>query len=185
MYYRFEYDYSYADSLSWGIEIREILVPSQYKTWLIVVAVGIQFCLWATFYLLLKKIDISTFTMMVLLFCGFVGVSQFYVSSIEPVLVRFFEGRTNHTGEDVFSAIAEISEDGIYFKNPGREVKYAWEAFYSVHDTERNIIFIGDTLHAVIPASCFDGFLEKDAFVRECIKKIPACSAKHGPDVFD
>jgi hypothetical protein len=184
MYYSFEYDYTYADSLSWGLEIRDIMLPQRQKAGLAVTALAIQFLMWFSVYFWLQRAEFSIVGSAGTLFCAFLVVGHLYMTIIEPVLVRIYEGKAAHTDAEKFTCKAEISEEGIKFKNRNNETQYTWDAFHSVHDTEKTIIFIGDTLHAVIPAHCFSHFLEKDAFVRECENRMPAYRPD-GPEAFD
>ena len=184
MFYSLEYDYTYADSLSWGLEIRDIMLPQRQKIGLAFSALGIQFLIWFSVYFWLERAYLSIIASAAILFCAIIAIGHFYMAVIEPVLVRLYEGKAAHTDAEKFTCKAEISESGIKFKNRNNETQYTWDAFHSIHDTEKNIIFIGDTLHAVIPAHCFSHFLEKDAFVRECEKRIPAYLSD-GPEAFD
>jgi len=184
MNYHFEYDYSYADTLSWGLEIRDIMLPQRQKTNLIFMALAIQFLLWLPLYFWLSGAEFSLVSTAAILFCGIIVTSHIYTAFIEPVLVRVFEGKASHTDLEKFTCKATVSDEGIQFQNRSNMTHYTWDAFHSMHDTEKNIIFIGDTLHAVIPAKCFSHFLEKDAFVRACEKRMPAYLSD-GPEAFD
>lgn len=184
MYYHFEYDYSYADSMSWGLEIRNLMQSKGQTQLHIWVACVIQFLMWFPVCAMVFKADYSTLGSGIVLFCGFVIVGYLYSTFLENLVVRLFEGKNKHVSAEVFTSIAEITDEGISYTDRGRKINYQWDAFHAVHDTEKNIIFIGDTLHAVIPTKCFNHFLEKDAFVRECQKRMPAYISE-GPDAFD
>ncbi|MDB2439957.1 YcxB family protein, partial [Hellea sp.] len=147
-------------------------------------AAAIQFLMWLPFCLVVLKSEMSPFGTAGILFCGLILTGFLYTTFLESFLIRFFQGRNKHTKDEVFTSVAEITDEGISYTDRGRRINYQWDAFHAVYDTEKNIIFIGDTLHAVIPAKCFNHFLEKDAFVRECQKRMPAYLSD-GPDAFD
>ena len=184
MYYYFEYDYSRADTLDWGLEIQNIVLTEGQKATGVVMALIFQFLLWFPIYLFLSGAEFTKFGSAAILFCGFFVTSNIFTAFVDPILVRVFHGKAKHLEPKKFSSEAAVTDKGIEFKSRGQDIQYKWEAFHSVHDTEKNIIFIGDTLHAVIPAKCFSHFLEKDAFVRECKKRMPAYLSE-GPEAFD
>ena len=184
MYYNFEYDYSYADTVSWGVEIGQLISPEKQKLLITIVALGLMFLIWVPLYYLLGKMELNSFVKIPLLFASFYLAITLFTAFIEPIMVKIIDGRATHIDTQQFSCVAEITDAGVKFKDRAKETQYDWEAFHSVHDIEKNIIFIGDTLHAVLPAKCFSGFLEKDAFVRECKKRMPAYLSE-GPEAFD
>jgi len=184
MYYSFVYDFTRADTLSWGLEIQNIVLAKEQKTKFVFAAIAIQFLLWFPIYLWLSQAKLSTFGTAAIMFCGLIVSANIYNAFIEPILVRIYQGKAEHLTTDNFAGEAIISDEGIRMKSRAQDIHYKWDGFHSVHDTENNIIFIGDTLHAVIPSKCFAHFLEKDAFVRECEKRIPAYRAD-GPEAFD
>lgn len=184
MYYYLEYNYTYADTVSWGVEINQLISPEKQKLLVSVIALLLMFLLWLPFYYLLNRMDLSPFAKGPILFSSFYLAITLFTAFLEPIMIKIIDGRATHTDIQQYNCAAEITDTGIKFKDRAKETQYDWEAFHSVHDTEKSIIFIGDTLHAVIPAKCFSHFLEKDAFVRECKKYMPAYRSD-GPEAFD
>ncbi|WP_427451464.1 hypothetical protein [Litorimonas sp. WD9-15] len=174
MNYRFENTYTYADFVSWGLEVRNILNSAGSGPQLIWAAYVVQFCLWAPISYFLLTLDIPFALQTILLFGALVLAGRFYETFIFSKLSAHLDRKSGNELPQKFSSIIEVDDTGIKVSDRAREISYSWDAFYAVRDTEKNVIFISDTIHCVIPAGCFPGFLEKDAFVRACSMKVEA-----------
>jgi len=172
MNYRFENDYTYAEYKKWGLEIARILSSSGSRSQFISLALAIQFGIWGSISYYVLPLEVSFLVKSAILFSSFIGVGYFYESLIYPRLSAFLERGGENSLPDRFSSVIEVDELGIRTIERGREITFSWDVFHTVRDTTQNVIFIADTIHCVIPAKCFPGFLEKDAFVRECVDKI-------------
>lgn len=174
MNYRFENAYSYADVQKWGIEIRNILYPTDLFSGLVMTAYAVQFLLWLPVFLLIAPLEYNLWGKALVLYITIIAITRFYESFIFPQLVSFFNRRQVDSLPNQFQSVIEVDDTGIRTTDRGRIISFTWDAFHAVIDKESKVIFISDTVHCVIPAKCFPGFLEKDAFVRECNKKIEA-----------
>lgn len=172
MNYRFENIYTYAEFQKWGIDIRNILAPNQLLSGFIMSAYTVQFFLWLPVFLLIAPLDISIFSKAISLYFAILVVTYIYENFVFPRLASFYDRRRIETLPNKFESVIEVDDMGIVTQDKGRETRFTWEAFHGVVDKETKVIFISDTIHCVIPARCFAGFLEKDAFVRACREKI-------------
>lgn len=173
MNYRFINRYSYADAQVWGVEIRNVLCSPQQRNLHVLVAVAIQGVIWVGCYLLLEKTGLSPLSKAMLGFFALLLVSHFYENYVMEFVVRYLDTPEDDVRPEEFESVIDVTDDGITSTQDGQTVFHAWSKIYAVHDTEKNVLLISDTLHPVIPAKCFASFLEKDAFVRACQQKIP------------
>lgn len=178
MNYRFENTYSYADFLKWGIDIRNILNPNSLFSGFVMTAYAIQFFLWLPVFLIVAPMKFSLIGKALILFGVILLIACFYENFIFPKLRSYFDRRNRDSLPNKFESVIEVDETGIRTKDRGRVTDFTWDAFHGVVDIESKVILLSDTIHCVIPAKCFPGFLEKDAFVRECNQRIDSLTSE-------
>lgn len=184
MDYSFKNSYSYADSQAWGVEIRNILTPVRMRQSHALCALLIQGLIWVGVYLLLNETDFSPIIKASLAFFALILISRFYEGYLMEWMVRLFDKTDDDSRPEKFESLIHVDDDGITSKQQGQTVYHDWSNIYAVHDTEKTVILISDTLHPVIPAKCFKSVYEKDAFVRACQQRIPGYHFET-PEVFD
>jgi len=178
MNYRFENTYTYADSQKWGVEIHNLLHPYSRFSGFALTAYLIQLSMWLPVFLFVMTFKVDLFGKALTIFAAFFFISWFYEANIFPHLSSYFNRRHRDELPNKFESVIEVDETGIRTRDRGRVTSFTWDAFHSVIDKESKVIFISDMIHCVIPAKCFPGFLEKDAFVRECNKKIQSLTSQ-------
>ena len=174
MKYRFENSYTQAESVKWQIHATSLLGCNQSTmsgaSALIVIAV--QFSLWTPLFYFMHTQNVPFVWMAPILFLAYLGIGMFYDAMILPhVSAAFDKDVQKHKGER-FNSIIEGDEDSVRSLDGGQEITFKWDVIQDIHDSPSSVVFLTERGYCLIPARCFDGFLAKDAFVRDCIAKI-------------
>lgn len=172
MNYRFENTYTRAEGIKWQMQARSELGMGAMSLTSSCLVFIIQFCLWAPVLYVSSKLALPFALEAFLLFVSFYLIGVFYDAMILPhVSARFDRNNEPNDGEKS-QAIIDIDEEEIRTRENDREVIFKWSAIQSVTDNEKTVFLLTGSGYCAIPARCFSGFLEKDAFVRACQDRI-------------
>lgn len=172
MNYHFENIYTHADRVKWNIEVSETRGEQSMSIMPALIVVIVQFMLWTPLFYFLSLYEVPFAVMAVILFVAFMVIGGFYDSLIMPRVAAVFDKGVKTQKSDKFSAIIHINDEEIRVREQEHEIIFRWDSIRDVKDTEKSVILMTETGHCLVPARCFPGFLEKDAFVRECLEKI-------------
>ena len=103
---------------------------------------------------------------------------------IAPNVERLLQPNMGRRGkQQKFQDEISIDVSHIRISNALAETRNSWDLITTVEDVEHTVMLSGP-FHAVfISASCFAGFLEKDAYVRACRARLGQKTS--GLEVFD
>lgn len=172
MNYRFENIYTRAELIRWQSQAasklgsHSISLTSSYLVFII------QFCLWAPILYILLPLELSFVIKAVILFMSHYFIGIFYDSVIHPHISAHFDKKFQPCPNEKSRAIININDEEIRTKDNHVEIIFKWSEIREVEDNEKTVFLFTKTGYCLIPARCFPGFLEKDAFVRACREKI-------------
>lgn len=172
MNYRFENNFTHADQVKWNIIVSKHRCEAQMSMMPAIIVVCVQFTLWVGVFYILNGQDIPFGVMATILFIAFMVIGSLYDSLIMPHVAAIFDKAKPQDDQQNLSSIIEINDDEIRACENDFELIFRWDDIQKVVDTETTVILMTKNGHCLIPAKCFPGFLEKDAFVRECREKI-------------
>lgn len=172
MKYRFENIYTQADLVKWRIHAADNLNSDSMSLMPAFIVFIVQFCLWAPILYVLSKLDIPFLMLATLLFVSFVVIGVLYDSLIMPHVAAYFDKKSKPSASEKSHAIIDIDDEEIRTREGEQEVIFKWTGIRSVEDNEKTVFLLTGSRYCLIPARCFSGFLEKDAFVRACREKI-------------
>lgn len=174
MNYRFENSYTRAESVKWQVHANSLLNESQSSTSgasaLIVIAV--QFGLWTPLFYLLYSRNVPFVWMAPILFFAYLAIGVFYDAAIWPYVAAIFDKDTKTNKGERFDSLIEVDDQSVRSFAEGQEITFKWDTIRDIHDSAASVVFLTERGYCLIPARCFDGFLAKDAFVRDCVEKI-------------
>jgi len=172
MKYTFENNYTTAEGIKWEMQASSNLRGcSMSKTSMCLVFI-IQFCLFALVLYGLLLLDLPFVLTAPLLFISFYSIGNFYDRMIHPHVSARFDSKNLLSSDQTSHATIDIDEEEIRTREGEQESIFKWTGIRSVEDDEKTVFLLTEKGYCAIPARCFAGFLEKDAFVRACRAKV-------------
>jgi len=172
MNYRFENTYTQAESVKWSIQAGSMLNNGQESNAAALLVFPIQFILWVPIFYFLYINAVPFHLTAPISFFSFVAIGIIYDLVIMPHVVSKFSKPAREEGNTKFEAIIHVDNDGVRTIDDSQEIIFKWAAIRDIEDTETTVFLLTKAGYCAIPARCFEGFLEKDAFVRACVEKI-------------
>ena len=172
MNYRFENIYTQAELIRWQGQATSKLGSHKMSLTTTFLVFIIQFCLWAPVLYFISPLDVSFMTKAIVLFASYFFIGTFYDAAIHPHISACFDKKLPLSPVEKSRAIINVDGDKIRTQESHYEIIFNWSDIQEVEDNEKTVFLFTKTGYCVIPARCFPGFLEKDAFVRACRDKI-------------
>lgn len=107
-----------------------------------------------------------------ILFFAFLVISIFYDDYIMPHVAALIDREVREAKTCKYETIIEVDEEAVRTYGPDHDIVFRWDSIRDIHDFETNVMLLTKRGYCLIPAKCFDGFLAKDAFVRDCSERI-------------
>ena len=172
MNYRFENIYTQAELIRWQSQAASKLESHKMSLTTTLLVFIIQFCLWAPILYFISPLDLSFMTKALGLFTSYFCIGTFYERTIHSHISARFDKKLRPSPEEISRAIINIDGEKIRTRENHYEIIFNWSDIQEVEDNEKTVFLLTKTGYCIIPARCFPGFLEKDAFVRTCREKI-------------
>lgn len=172
MNYRFENTYTQAERIKWQMQAASNLGGSGVSFPSICCVFVIQFCLWAPILYFLPLLNMPFVLVAISLFMSFFFIGMIYDSLILPHVSARFDKKIQQRALEKSHAIIDIDDEEIRTREGEQEIIFKWTGIRNVEDDEKTVFLLTERGYCSIPARCFPGFLEKDAFVRACREKI-------------
>lgn len=172
MNYQFENIYTPAELIRWRGQVASKLETGSQSITSGCLVFLIQFCLWAPMLYVISPLELSFLIKAIVLFMAYFFVGSFYDSVVHPHISARFDKKADINTVENLCAIITVNDEGVRTQESDYEITFKWSDIREIEDDEKTVFLLTKTGYCLIPARCFPGFLEKDAFVRACREKI-------------